>query len=200
MIPGSESCIKSAAWSLVFCVIFLMTACSDDEPEKKVETEATAKEEPLPVREWYPRQKYSAPQSRFSQPQMMQPPVFSSSQPEQQQTWNRGYQVYQAPPVIIVQPQSQGYGSGTAGQRPEQQMTTPQQYVYPYYYYQAPQRPWGAVPQGSQGKQQSYRQAPAGNQQLNPWTGWQAPEGAMYPGWGVPYGGYPGAEIPGYPW
>ena len=200
MIPGTESCIKSAAWSLVFCVIFLMTACSDDEPEEKVEAEATAKQEPLPVREWYPRQKYSAPQSRFSQPQMTQSPSFSQPQPVQQQAWTGGYQVYQAPPVIIVQPQPPAYGSPPAGQMPSQQMTTPQQYATPYYY-QAPQRPWGEVPQGSQGYQQSYATPATGNQQVNPWSGWQQPPGgAAYPGWGVPYGGYPGTSAPGYPW
>lgn len=160
--------------------------------------EDTAKQAPLPERKWYPRQKYTAPQSQFSQPQVMQPPVYSSSPPAQQQAWRGGYQVYQAPPVIIVQPQSQGYGYGTAGQAPAQQMATPQQYVYPYYY-QAPQRPWGDVPQSSHGKQQSYTEPPPGSQQVNPWGGWPAPGGTMYPGWGVPYGGYPGIEVPGYP-
>ena len=187
MIPRSESCKKSVAWSLVFCVIFILTACSDDEPVETVAVEATT-EEPLPVREWYPRQKYSAQQSQGSQPQMMPPPVFSNAQPAPQQAWRGDYQVYQAPPVIIVQPQSQWYGYGTAGQAPAQQMATPQQYASPYYY-QAPQRLWGNVPQ-----------SPAGNQQVTPWTGWQAPGGAAYPGWGVPYGGYPGTSLPGYPW
>lgn len=199
MIPGSESCIKSVAWSLVFCVICMLQACSDDGPEEKVEAEAASKDEPLPVREWYPRQKYSAPQSQGSQPQMMQPPVFSNSQPAQQQAWRGGYQVYQAPPVIIVQPQTQWYGYGTTGEAPVQQMATPQQNVSPYYY-QAPQRPWGNVPQNSQGYQQSYSTPSAGNQQLTPGSGWQTPGGAAYPGWGVPYGGYPGATAPGYSW
>jgi len=200
MIPGSESCIKSAAWSLVFCVIFSMAACSDDEPVEKPAADKTAEQEPLPVREWYPRQKYSPQQSQFSQPQMTQPQVFSTSPPAQQQTWSGGYQVYQAPPVIIVQPQSQGYGSGTAWQAPAQQVAPPQQYVYPYYYYQVPQRPWGEVPQTSQGTQQSYTQPPGGSQQVNPWVGRQAPGGTMYPGWGVPYDAYPGTAVPGYPW
>lgn len=199
MVPGSESCIKSAAWSLVFCVIFLLLACSDDEPLETVDAESTTKAEPLPVREWYPRQKYSAPQSQSSQSQMMQPPVFSNSQPAQQQAWTGGYQVYQAPPVIIVQPQSQWYGYGTTGQEPVQQMATPQQNVSPYYY-QAPQRPWGNVPQNLQGYQQSYTTPSSGNQQMNPSSGWQTPGGAAYPGWSVPYGGYPGTAAPGYPW
>ncbi len=203
MIPESESCIKSTAWSLVFCVILLLSACSNDEPVEKVETDATTKDEPLPVREWYPRQKYSAPQSYSSQPQMMQPPVFSNAQPAQTPAWSGGYQVYQAPPVIIVQPQSQWSGYGAAGQAPAQQMATPQQNLSPYYY-QAPQRPWGSVPQNTQAKQQAKQQAytapPSGNQQVNPWSGWQSPEGAVYPGWGVPYGGYPGVPLPGYPW
>ena len=178
-----------------------MMACSDDEPVEKPEAEVTERQAPLPERQWYPRQKYSAQQPQFSQPQMTQPPVNSSPQPAQQQAWHGGYQVYQAPPVIIVQPQTPWYGSGTAGQQPEQQVATPQQqYASPYYYYQAPQRPWGVVPQTSPGKQQSYSQPPASNQQVNPWTDWQAPGGAMYPGWGVPYGGYPGTMAPGYPW
>jgi hypothetical protein len=200
MIPGSGSCIKSAAWSLVFCVMFLLSACSDDEPVEKVEAEATTKDEPLPEREWYPRQKYSVPQSQSSQPQMMQPPVFSNSQPAQQQAGSGGYQVYQAPPVIIVQPQSQWYGYGTAGQAPAQQMVAPQQNFSPYYY-QAPQRPWGNVPQNSQGNQQAYTTPSTGSQQVTPWSGGQPPGGAVYPGWGgVPYGGYPGTAMPGYPW
>ena len=199
MIPGYESCIKSAAWSLVFCVIFLLPACSDDEPVETVDAEATTKAEPLPVREWYPRQKYSAPQSQSSQQQMMPPPVFSNSQPAQQQAWRGGYQVYQAPPVIIVQPQSQWYGYGNTGQAPAQQMATPQQNVSPYYY-QAPQRPWGNVPQNSQGYQQSYTTPSSGNQQMPPSSGWQTPGGAAYPSWNVPYGGYPGTATPGYPW
>jgi len=203
MISGYESYIKSAAWSLVFCVIFLVAACSDDKPVEKVEPEATAKEEPLPVREWYPRQKYySAQQPQFSQPQMMQPPVHSDSQPAQpaqQPAWGSGYQVYQAPPVIIVQPQSQWYGSGTAGQAPAQQTTMPQQYVSPYYY-QAPQRPWGVVPQNSQSGQQTYTQSPVRGQQVNPWSSWQEPGGVVYPGYRVPFGGYPGVPAPGYVW
>jgi hypothetical protein len=198
MIPGSESCIKSAAWSLVFCVIFLLSACSDDKPVETVDAEVTTKAEPLPVREWYPRQKYIAPQLQSHQPQMMQPPVFSNSQPAQQQALTDGYQVYQAPPVIIVQPQPQ-YGYGATGQAPVPQMATPQQNVTPYYYYQAPQRPWGNVPQNSQGYQQSYTTPPGGYQQVNPWSGWQTPGGTAYPGWGVPYGGYPGTVMPGYP-
>jgi hypothetical protein len=200
MIPGPESCLKSAAWSLVFCVILLSSACSDDKPVEKAETEATAKDEPLPVREWYPRQKYSAPYPQSGQPQMTQPQDYSSAQPAQQQAWSGGYQVYQAPPVIIVQPQSQWYGYGTTGQTPGQQMVTPQQNVSPYYY-QAPQRPWGNVPQYSQGRQQSYATPSTSNQVGNPWSGgWQAPEGTVYPGWGVPYGGYPGIAAPGYIW
>jgi hypothetical protein len=204
MIPGTESCIKSAAWSLVFCMILLSSACGDDEPVEQPEAEAKAQEQPLPVREWYPRQKYSAPlsgaTSQFSQPQMMQPPVFSNTQPVEQQAWRGGYQVYQAPPVIIVQPQSQAYSSAPAGQAPSQQMATPQQYAYPYYY-QAPQRPWGEVQQKStRDYQQSFTTPSAGNQQVNPWAGTQSPGGAVYPGWGVPYGGYPGITQPGYPW
>ncbi len=203
MIPGYESCIKITTWGLVFCVIFTLSACSDDEPVETTEAESTTKQEPLPVREWYPRQKYSAPQSQFTpqgnQPQMMPPPVFSNSQPAQQQAWGSGYQVYQAPPVIIVQPQSQWYGSGVSGQAPAQQMTAPQQYVTPYYS-QAPQRPWGEVQQGTQGKQQTYTAPSTGYQQVNPWSGWQAPGGAVYPGWGAPYGGYPGAPVPGHVW
>lgn len=204
MIPGTESCIKSAAWSLVFCMILLSSACGDDEPVEQPEAEAKAQEQPLPVREWYPRQKYSAPlsgaTSQFSQPQMMQPPVFSNTQPVEQQAWRGGYQVYQAPPVIIVQPQPQGYSSAPAGQAPSQQMATPQQYAYPYYY-QAPQRPWGEVQQKStRDYQQSFTTPSAGNQQVNPWAGTQSPGGAVYPGWGVPYGGYPGITQPGYPW
>jgi len=202
MIPETESCIKSVAWSLVFCVILLSSACGNDEPVEQPEAEARAKQQPLPVREWYPRQKQPAPlpgtTTQFSQPQMMPPPVFSSSQPVKQQAWSGGYQVYQAPPVIIVQPQSQGYSSAPAGQLPSQQMATPQQYVYPYTY-QAPQRPWGEVQQGSRGYQQSFTTPSPGNQQVNPWGGWQAPGGAVYPGWGVPYGGYPGLSPPGYP-
>lgn len=203
MIPGTESCIKSAAWSLVFCVILLSSACGDDEPVEQHEAEAKAKEQPLPVREWYPRQKHSAPlpgtTSQFSQPQMMQPPVFSNPQPVEQQAWRGGYQVYQAPPVIIVQPQTQGYSYAPAGQPPSQQMATPQQYNYSYNY-QAPQRPWGEVQQGSRGYQQSFTTPPAGNQQVTPWAGWQKPGAAAYPGWGVPYGGYPGMSPPGYAW
>jgi hypothetical protein len=199
MIPEPESCIKSAAWSLVFCVIFLLYACSDDTPVEKVEAEATTKDESLPVREWYPRQKYPAPQSQSGQQQMMQPPVFSDSQPAQQQAWRGGYQVYQAPPVIIVQPQPPVYGYGTPGQAPVQPMVTPQQNVSPYYY-QAPQRPWGNVPQNVQGNQQSYTTPSAGSQQVYPWSGGQTPGGATYPGWGVPYGGYPGTAMPGYSW
>jgi len=202
MIPGSESCIKATTWGLVFCVILALPACSDDAPVEKIETEPTTDQEPLPVREWYPRQKSSAPQSQFtyqgSQPQMMQPPVYSNSQPAQQQTRESAYQVYQAPPVIIVQPQSQWYGTGVPGQAPAQQTTVPQQYVNPYYN-QAPQRPWGEVPQGVQGKQQSYTTPSAGYQQVNPWSGWQPPGSAVYPGWGTPYGGYPGAA-PGSVW
>jgi len=164
-------------------------ACGDDEPVEQPEAKAKTKEQPLPVREWYPRQKHSAPlpgsTAQFGQPQMMQPPVFSSSQPVEQQAWSGGYQVYQAPPVIIVQPQAQGYSSAPAGQVPPQQMATPQQYAYPYY--QAPQRPWGEVQQGTRGYQQSFTTPSAGTQQVNP-------------GWGVPYGGYPGTTTPGYPW
>jgi hypothetical protein len=196
MIPGTGSCIKSAAWGLVFCVM-LLSACGDDEPVEQPEAAAKTREQPLPVREWYPRQKHSAPLPgttlKFSQPQMMQPPVFSNSQPVEQQAWSGGYQVYQGPPVIIVQPQAPGYSSAPAGQLP------PQQYAYPYYY-QAPQRPWGEVQQGSRSNQQSFTTPPAGNQQMNPWGGWQAPGGAVYPDWGVPYGGYPGMSPQGYPW
>jgi hypothetical protein len=194
MIPGPESWIKSAAWGLVFCVILFISACGDDEPVEKVEPEAKeAKEAPLPEREWYPRQKRPA-----FQPQMMQPPAFDSAQPAQQQSWDSGYQTYPAPQVIIVQPPTQWYG-GTSGQAPAQQMTAPQQYVTPYYS-QAPQRPWGVVPQGSQRTQPSYSQPQSSNQQMNPWSSWQAPEGTMYPGWGIPYGGYPGTPMPGYVW
>jgi len=155
------------------------------------------------VREWYPRQKYTAPYPQGSQPQMMPPQDYSKAQPAQQQAWGGGYQVYQAPPVIIVQPQSQwyGYGAGAAGQAPAQQMAAPQQFASPYYY-QAPQRPWGSVPESPQGKQQS-RTAPAtGYQEDNIWSGgWQAPGGAVYPGWGAPYGVYPGIVAPpGYVW
>jgi hypothetical protein len=203
MIPGTESCIKSVAWGLVFCVILLSVACGDDEPAEQPEAKAKTKEQPLPVREWYPRQKHSAPLPgstvQFSQPQMMHPPVFSNSQPVEKQAWSGGYQVYQAPPVIIVQPQAQGYSSAPAGQVPAQQMAAPQQYAYPYY--QAPQRPWGEVQQhGSRGYQQSFTTPSAGTQQVNPWGGWQAPGGTLYPGWGVPYGGYPGTTTQGYPW
>ena len=199
MIPGSESCIKSAAWGILYCVILLVAACSDDEPAETADAEPVAKEAPLPVREWYPRQKYSAVQPHISQSQIMQPPAFSTPQPAQQQAWSGGYQVYQAPPVIIVQPQSPWYGTGTAGQPPAQQTATPQQYVNPYSY-QVPQRPWGETPQTSRGSQQTYVTPPVGAQQVNPWSGWQAPAGPAYPGWGTPYGGYPGATMPGYVW
>ena len=194
MIPESESCTKSIAWVLVFCVISLMSACADEEPAEQVAAEAPAGDQPLPVREWYPRQKFSAPQ-----PQMIQPPVSSSTQAAQQQAWSSGYQAYSAPQVIIVQPSPQWYGSGTAGQIPGQQMATPQQFVSPYYY-QEPQRPWGGVPQDSHSAQQTYTQPPAGGQQINPWSAWQTPGGMAYPGWGVPYGGYPGTVPPGYTW
>jgi len=204
MIPGTESCIKSAAWSLVFCVILLSSACGDDEPVQQSETEAKTREQPLPVREWYPRQKNPAQRpgttSQFSQQQMMPPPVFSNSQPAEQQTWQGGYRIYQPPPVIIVQPQAQGYAPAPSGQVPSQQMATPQQYAYPYYY-QAPQRPWGEAQQSKQGSQQSFSTPSAGNQQVYPWSGWQQPPGGtVYQGWGVPYGGYPGISPPGYPW
>ena len=202
MIPGTESYIKSVAWGLLLCLVLLSSACGDDEPVKQPEVEVKAKEQPLPVREWYPRQKRSAPlsgsTSHFSQPQMMQPPVFSNSQPEQQQTWTGGYQVYQAPPVIIMQPQSPGYSPDPAGQGASQPMATPQQYAYPYYY-QAPQRPWGEVQQGSSGNRQSVTTPTPGTRQVYPWTGWQSPGNDVYPGWGMPYGGYPGTQ-PGYPW
>jgi hypothetical protein len=198
MIPGSESCLKTVTWGFVFCVIFLMYACSDDEPVEKVETETKAKAVQLPEREWYPRQKYSLQQPQISQPQMIQPPVSGSSRPAQQQPLRGGsYQRYPAPQVIIVQPPTQLYGT-TTGQAPAQ-MTAPQQYVSPYYY-QAPQRPWGVVPQSSQGTQHSYSTPPAGNQQATPWSAWQTPGGTVYPGWGVPYGGYPGTVMPGSVW
>jgi hypothetical protein len=200
MIPGSESCIKSVAWSLVFCVILLLPACSDDEPVEEPETEATTREAPLPVREWYPQQKLASPYSQGGQQQMMQPPEYSSPQPAQQQARGGGYQTYSAPQVIIVQPQPQWYGYSTGGEVPSQQMATPQQFIAPYNG-QFPQRPWGGIPQYSQGNQQSYAAPATGNQQVTPWSGgWQSPGGAVYPGWGVPYGGYPGTAVPGYPW
>ena len=178
-----------------------------------VEAESVEKEAPLPVREWYPRQKYSAIPQQNTQPQMMQPPASSYHQPAQQQTWSGGYQayqappeqgwsggyqVYQAPPVIVVQPQTPWYGPG-AVQAPAQQLAAPQQqYVYPYSY-QAPQRPWGDIPQSSQGTQQRYTVPSMDTQQANPWSV-PAPGAQVYPGWGSPYGGYPGTMTPGYVW
>jgi len=213
MIPWPELCIKSVSWGFLYCIMLSMTACSDDEPAETVEVEPVAEEAPLPVRQWYPRQKQSAvqpqyrqPQHQISQPQFNQqqatqsPPAFNSQQPAQQQTWSGGYQVYQAPPLIIVQPQSSWYGTGAAGQQPAQQTATPQQYVNPYSYQQVPQRPWGEAPQTRQNAQQTYTAPPAGVQQVNPWSGWQAPVAPAYPAWGTPYGGYPGTAPPGYAW
>ncbi|HYQ73368.1 MAG TPA: hypothetical protein VET88_15775 [Gammaproteobacteria bacterium] len=117
------------------------------------------------------------------------------SQPARQQAWSGGYQVYQAPPVIIVQPQTPWYGPG-AVQAPAQPMATPQQYVNPYSY-QMPQRPWGDIPQSSQGAQ-PYTTPPLETQQVSPWSA-PAPGAQVYPGWGTPYGGYPGTA-PGYVW
>ena len=207
-------------------MVLSMSACSDDEPAEMVEAESQTEEAPLPVRQWYPRQKQSAPspqysqpqfqynqpqpqpqysqpqqqaQPQYSQPQMMQLPAYSTQQPAQQQDWAGGYQVYQAPPVIIVQPQTPWYGSSGASQQTAQPTVTPQQYVNPYSY-QLPQRPWGETPQTTQNKQQTYTAPPGGNQQVNPWSGWQAPVTPGYPGWGTPYGGYPGTPTPGYVW
>jgi hypothetical protein len=175
-----------------------MSACGGDEPVEKIETETKAKAVQLPEREWYPRQRFSGQQPPMSQPQMMQPSVSGSSPPVQQQSWSGSHQNYPAPQVIIVQPPTQWYGT-TTGQAPAQQMTAPQQFASPYYY-QVPQRPWGSVPQSSQGMQRSYSTPSAGNPQVSPWSDWQTPGVTGYPGWGVPYGGYPGTVMPGYVW
>lgn len=219
MILGSESCIKVTALGLVFCIIFSLPACSDDEPVEQDEPPAeTAKDKPLPVRQWYPRPKHSISRSgivpQFSQPPMNMPPAQQSRQPRQQQQWGDSSQSYQAQPP--PQPQSQWYGGGSAYQAPAPQTAAPQQavrpyyqapvqqqYVAPYYPQQAPQRPWGEVPPNVPPSPWSTDPAPAGQpQQGYPSSDWQqqAPGGATYPAWGTPYGGYPGTAIPGHMW
>jgi len=229
MILGSESCIKATVVGLVFFTAFSLPACSDDEPVGASAPEDTSDEVSLPVRQWYPQPKNSRYKSantpHYVQPQMMQSPAFQGSQPVGQPVWNGNYQPYQpAPATLPAQPQP--YGSGSAWQAPAQQPggtpynyqgtpqqgaspyynqapwgqqgVTPQQNMAPYYSWQTPQRPWGEVPAKTPESPWSINAAPS--RQVAPLPSWQSPGNPGYPGWGTPYGGYPGTVFPGQYW
>ena len=168
-------------WMFLVCVVLLAGACSDDGPVSEPETKAAtaSRQQPLPVREWYPTPKHAKPRIAIAPAQipMNQQPSFNTA-PVHQQQWNMQPQpyVYSQP----VQPPTQWGGAVQHGQAPVQQPAMPQQYQYvnPYQY---GQRPWGSVPNnGQQGTTTDYWNTPAyGSGQYNV---------------------YPAPGMPGYVW
>lgn len=189
-------------WATIMCVVFMLTACGDNETMDKSPEKTVAPKKPEPVvREWYPRPKQARPLPDYVQmapalaPQTTQSPTYytvpAQQPPPVQPAQSQWAQPYQPPGVSPW---------GQAGQ--PQTAVAPQSPNVPQYIYVP--RPWGEVtpPQKSQ-------QQPAAQQQAVPygtWPGygtgassWGTP--GTVQGWGAgPYGGLPTPMLPGVTW
>ena len=195
--------LNITGWVVLLCVLFLVSACSDDDPVEKTAVCNCPLVEDSPV-----AAQYQAPGNIYQRPvpgpaaaqnQMYMAPSQTFSAPPEQQgwgmqnqaepAWGRAQQTYEAPQYVA--PQTQRNTAVTPWTFPEQSSQT-QQFEYQ-------QRPWGSQTSSSQRKK-SQAAKDASRQPPNTYQ-WGAPVGGGYYGWGAaPYGATPGTGYPGYAW
>jgi len=194
------------AWVAIICVLFMLTACGDNDTMDASSEKTVAPKKPEPVvREWYPRPKQARPLPDYVQmaptlaPQTTQSPTYYTVPAQQQPVlmqpahgqsqWTQQYQPWGVAPW------------GQTGQPPTG--VAPQSPTVPQYIYVP--RPWGEFSPPQKSQQQS-----APQQQAAPYGawpgygtgagGWGSP--GVVPGWGgaTPYGGLPTPMLPGVMW